>query len=301
MSMGQFHSMPPTVSSNMSSNLYSQLEQRFSNWALMQSAIQAVIVVGSRARVEHPADKWSDLDLVVFATNTASYLNNATWLDAFGQVRITVSNSFGKNDREWLALYADGSKLDVAFLTIEPATRTLQEMFDAFPYPFVLQRGVRVLLDKTNALADLRLPEIDTPQPTTQTEFTGLINHMLLDALKTVKFIRRNDLWRAKQMCDGDLKQQLLVILEWHAMMQDRNREVWYDGRFLDEWADRRALAVLPQTFATYHALDIGRALLETYRLFEWLAQETAQKLGYAYPVETSRYVASQLQAILFE
>jgi aminoglycoside 6-adenylyltransferase len=284
----------------MSSNLYSQLEQRFVEWTLTQSAIQAVIVIGSRARSDHPADEWSDLDLVVFTVDTTAYLNDAMWLEAFGHVRVAVSSSFGKSDREWLALYNDGSKLDVAFLSIGPTTTpTLQEMLDAFPYPVVLQHGVRVLLDKTGAPAELRVPKIAAPQPPTQAAFTALINRMLLDALKTAKFIRRNDLWRAKQMCDGDLKQQLLVMLEWHAMTGGHNRDVWYDGRFLDEWADLKTLAALPDTFAAYHVADLQRALLATLDLFRRLAQEVAAQLGYAYPVETHRFVAGQIQSIL--
>src|SRR5512139_1879043 len=94
---------------------YARLEQHFAEWSLSQPSIAAVIVVGSRARSDHPADEWSDLDLVVFAGDTASYLHDPAWLNAFGTVIAAISNSFGHNDREWIALYADGSKLDVAW------------------------------------------------------------------------------------------------------------------------------------------------------------------------------------------
>jgi aminoglycoside 6-adenylyltransferase len=279
-------------------DLYSQLEQGVVAWALTQPLIEAVIVVGSRARSDHPADEWSDLDLVVFATDAASFLNDATWLDTFGQVRAAVSNSFGKNDREWLALYDDGSKLDVAFLSIDPtATSTLQDMLDTFPYPVVLQRGARVLIDKTGAPAELRLPEISAPQPPTQAAFTALINRMLLDAIKTAKFIRRDELWRARQLCDGELKQHLLKILEWRAVTQEH--DVWYDGRFMNEWADREALAALPDTFAGYYTADVQRALFATLDLFRRLTHEVAFQLDYTYPTEADHFVIKQLQSIL--
>ncbi len=287
-----------SVSVNMPLSIYPQLERRFIDWALTQPAIRAVIVVGSRARLVHPADEWSDLDLVVFTQDAPSYLNDATWLEALGHVRAAVSDSFGKNDREWLALYDDGSKLDVAILSIDP-TATLQEMLDAFPYPVVLRRGVRVLLDKTGASAELRLPKIDAPQLPTQEAFTALINRMLLDAVKAAKFIRRNDLWRAKQLCDNEMKQLLLTLLEWQASAQQGQRDVWYDGRFLNEWADRDALAALPDTFATYQAADLQRAFLATLDLFRRLAHEAAAQLGYAYPTEVDRFVAEHLRSIL--
>ena len=111
-----------------STDTYAQLEQRFADWSSAQPSIAAVIVVGSRARSDHPADEWSDLDLVVLASDTASYLQNAAWLNTFGVVIAAISNPFGQNDREWIAVYADGSKIDVAFLAIDlAATPTLAQ------------------------------------------------------------------------------------------------------------------------------------------------------------------------------
>ena len=182
-----------------SDNTYIQLEQHFAEWAQTQSAIRAVIVVGSRARSDHLADQWSDVDLVVFTSDAPLYLRDPAWLNTFGTVIIAVSNSFGQHDREWIALYADGTKLDVAFLSIDPAaTPTLQHMLDVFPYPVVLQRGVRILVDRTGLSTTLRLPKIDALSLPDQAKFTALTNRMGLDAIKTAKFIRRHDLWRAK-------------------------------------------------------------------------------------------------------
>ncbi len=288
---------------SLPSNVYTQLEQHFAEWAQTQPVIHAVIVVGSRARTDHPADEWSDLDMVVFAGNTASYLHDPSWLNTFGDVIAAISDSFGQHDRELIAVYADGCKIDVAFLSIDPAaTPTLQVMLDAFPYPIVLQRGVRVLVDKTAPGPSqlLRLPTSTMSALPTEDEFTEAINRLLVEALKTAKFIRRRDLWRAKQMCDGELKQHLLKMLEWHAVAL-HGRDIWYDGRYLDEWADGRALSVLPLTFASYQIDDLRRALFATYRLFRWLAQETAQQLGYRYPFEADQKVEQYLQRILPE
>jgi aminoglycoside 6-adenylyltransferase len=279
-------------------NTYAHLEHRFSEWALTQPLIEAVIVVGSRARSNHPADEWSDLDLVVFARDTSYYLNEAAWLNELGPVRIAIAHSFGKNDREWLALYEEGIKLDIAVLSIAATAHTLQEMLDAFPYPVVVQRGVRVIVDKTDSSTALRLPELTIPQPPDQAEFTALINRMWLDSIKTAKFIRRADLWRAKQLCDGELKQYLLALLEWQAAVHPDRRDIWYDGRFLSEWADPLALAKLPETFARYEAGDVRRALLATLDLGRRLAQEIANRLSYAYPLETDHYVMSQIDRI---
>lgn len=44
-----------------------QLENRVGEWAESQSNIRAILVIGSRARRDFPADEWSDLDLAIFA------------------------------------------------------------------------------------------------------------------------------------------------------------------------------------------------------------------------------------------
>ena len=279
---------------------YLQLEQRFAAWAQTQAAIQAVIVVGSRARSDHSADEWSDLDLVVFAGEAASYLHDPAWLSTIGDLMASVSNSFGQHDQEWIALYADGCKIDVAFLAIDPAAPpTLQAMLDTFPYPVVLQRGVRVLIDKTGSPAKLCLPMIGAPRPPSEAEFTALVNRMWLDAFKTAKFIRREDLWRAKQLCDCELKQHLLMMLEWHAAVQPDKRDIWYDGRFLNEWADPQAAAELSVVFAAYTTADLGRALLATIDLFRRLAHEVTERLDYSYPNKTEQFVESHIRRIL--
>jgi aminoglycoside 6-adenylyltransferase len=95
------------------------------------------------------------------------------------------------------------------------------------------------------------------------------------------------------------LKQQLLTLLEWHAAVRQDGRDIWYDGRFLNEWADREALADLPSTFAAYSAEDLQRALLATLALFRRLANDTASRLGYAYPADTDQDVTARLESIL--
>jgi aminoglycoside 6-adenylyltransferase len=281
-------------------DIYARLEQRFAEWALAQQSIAAVIVVGSRARSVHPADEWSDLDLVVFTSDAKSYLRDSVWLNTFGTVIIAVFDSFGRHDREWIAFYADSTKLDAAVISIDPAaTPTLQTMLDAFPYPIVLERGVRVLVDKSGTSTELQLPRIAAPPLPDQTEFTVLLNRMWLDALKAAKFIHRNDLWRAKQVCDGNLKQHVLRLLEWQAAAQQDRNDIWYDGRFLMEWADREALAALPATFAAYDIADLARALFATLELFRRLAQDIARRLDYAYPLEADRAINDHIRLLL--
>ena len=58
----------------------------------------------------------------------------------------------------------------------------------------------------------------------------------------------------------------------------------WERGRFLEEWADPRAVRELPSAFAHYNEEDIWRALAVTMDLFHRISLETEKQPGYAYP-----------------
>ena len=127
---------------------YAQLEHDFTAWAKTQPAICAALVIGSRARIVHPADEWSDLDLIVFTTDAAAYGSNGDWLGQFGEIWISVVNHIGPGDPEWLAVYSDGLKIDIAFASIDPNVAfDLQQTIDASQYQDVIRRGARVLFD----------------------------------------------------------------------------------------------------------------------------------------------------------
>jgi aminoglycoside 6-adenylyltransferase len=75
-------------------------------------------------------------------------------------------------------------------------------------------------------------------------------------------------------------------MMEWHARaMKGQDYDTWMRGRFLEEWADPRALEELPETFAHYDKDDVWHALFATMDLFRWLSVETAERLGYSYPI----------------
>lgn len=115
-----------------------------------------------------------------------------------------------------------------------------------------------------------------------------------------IDILRRGELWWAKSCCDSYLKNLLLQMLELHARASNGpDFDTWMRGRFLEAWADPRAVAALPQIFAHYEEVDIGRALLATMELFRWLALETADILGYAYPIYGDERCSELVQQLL--
>ena len=268
---------------------YALLESRIAAWAIANPDLIAGVVVGSRGRAEHPADQWSDLDLVIFSTATEVFIQDGSWLEGFGELWASWLDNTGSGYPEWFALYASGLKVDIVFVPVQADATTLAQMLGTFAHQDVLERGVRVLFEKSDlpAQAGITPPTSSSqaiPNPSSA-EYRNHLNQFWITAAKTVKLIQRGDLWRAKQACDGELKTCLLKMLEWHARARyGLDRDIWYDGRFLSSWADPRTTAELPGTFAAYDQADLRRALLATVQMVHWLAGETAAQLGLDYP-----------------
>jgi aminoglycoside 6-adenylyltransferase len=151
----------------------------------------------------------------------------------------------------------------------------------------IVHRGVRVLVDKEGISERLEGIEIEPPPPAppAESEFLNLVNDFWYHTVWSGKHLRRGELWWAKSCCDSYLKHLLRQMMEWHThASRDDEVDTWMRGRFLEEWADSRAVDALPSVFAHYDEADVWRALMATMRLFRWLAVETADALGYPYP-----------------
>ena len=271
-----------------SAQAYERLAERFSAWAQGEEDIRAVIVVGSRARTDHPADEWSDLDIGVVTTNPRRYCESSDWLQHVGAVWLTfVEPTADGRSMERRVLFEGG--LDVDFASL-PADMFHQMAAMGMPADIadVVRRGVRILVDKDGLAASLQPPSLEPPlpEPPSQADFDEVVHDFWYHAVWTAKHLRRGELWWAKSGCDNSLKERLRRMMEWHARaVQGQAHDTWLRGRFLEEWADARAVAGLREAFAHYDGEDIWRALFVTMDLFRWLAMETAERLGLAYPM----------------
>jgi aminoglycoside 6-adenylyltransferase len=273
---------------------YEYLIGRFIKWASSEQDIRAALVIGSRARVDHPADEWADLDIAILTKDPERLLTRTDWITNLGTPILTFleSTSDGE-DKERRVLFEGG--LDVDFPVI-PYDR-LQMLLKSTQVPpqivlglkNSLGRGMRVLLDKEgqiDQLIELLASVEPLPfSPPTQQIFLEAVNDFWYHTVWTAKHLRRGELWWAMSGCDGALKRLLLQMLEWHAhTTMGANYDTWFKGRFLEQWADARALEQLGKAFAHYDEDDVWRALFVTMDIFRWLSNETAERLGYSYP-----------------
>jgi len=276
------------------------LLERIIDHARAEPAIRGLLLLGSRARIEHAADEWSDTDLIVLVGDPDGFLADAGWPAHFGPVAMTFIEATGHGRRERRTMYVDGTDLDL----IPVAVDEVRQGWADFPGLAVLARGFRVLHDPDGLLSDLerwvdeRPPEEDWPPQVV--DFESLVADFWYHAVWTARKLRRGELWVALECLDGYMKRRLLTVLEWQARARDGgNADPWFGGRFLERWAEPASVAALGEAFAHYAAADVRRALRATMDLFRHQATDLSIRLELPYPARADEVATGMVDDLL--
>ncbi len=265
-------------------NVYNQLLHKFVTWAESREDIRAAIVVGSRARTDHPADEWSDLDLMVYTNQPEQYLSRMDWMGKIGQVWMALASHTSSDEPEYLVTFAGGYNVDFVFALYAQLEEAVRDGI----IPYGHMRGARVVVDKSRSRLAAKTipPEFRPPaQPRPKVdEFLWVVNAFFYTAFYMAKMLRRGDLLMVKQR-DSDLKRALIQMIEWHARGVNPNLDTWHMGRNMQEWADPYTWSALQKTYAHFDAEDSWQALLDCVELFRLLTRETASRLDFSYPI----------------
>jgi aminoglycoside 6-adenylyltransferase len=99
---------------------YETLIERFTQWAETEANIRGAYIIGSRARTDHPADEWSDLDMILLANDPQPYSLTTAWLSNLGVAWVTFTeplpNGAGFERR---VLFEGGLDVDFVPLPVE--------------------------------------------------------------------------------------------------------------------------------------------------------------------------------------
>ena len=267
-----------------SRHFHERLQTELVIWAERIADIRAILVGGSQARQVKPADEYSDLDLSFFVTgndhhNRDSYL---AWMREFAPVWM-ILDEHQDDTQGWLILYQGGIKVDFSVTPIS----VLQALIDEHRLWSDQQRGYIILVDKDGMAAQLPAPTPFVPPPytpPTQTQFIKCVEGYFYGAVYLAKQLTRGNLWKAK-WADRIQQPLLLEMLEWHAHATlDTPIDTYNRGDFMRDWVSETTWQELHLVFAHFDADDSWKALLASLHLFHRLTEETAVKLGYAYP-----------------
>lgn len=272
--------------------------ERIIDWAQKEALIQALILNGSLAG-RGPTDELSDYDIAVFTTDTEKYTSGDSWIDDIADVWVYEPCAMRKNNTEYqtrLIIYKGGVQVDFALYDMA----YLEYLTQCAVLPVDFNLGYRVLLDKNNVTKDLKqatyvYPMV--PKPSFET-FDRLIKNFFFETFKGAKALCRNDLWHVK-LRDWTTKEYLLTMIEWHAKVhKEWNYDTNCAGKRMEDWVDPAIWERLQDVFAHFEADDSWKALMATVDFFRMVAAQTAERLGYQYPMSVDENITMFLHTI---
>jgi aminoglycoside 6-adenylyltransferase len=282
---------------------YDDLLARFTEWARNEDTVRALMILGSRAREDHPADRWADLDLLLVVRDPLKVLSETEWLDSISPRLLTFVEPTavaGQSERRVLfeGMYdVDLSVVPVHVMSLlanEPPRELLFNVFGRGHRLVLDKDGMQGMLSSVLSAIDLR-PVGASPS---QEEYLQVVNDFLYHVVWTAKHLERGELFWAKRSLDCHLTPLLLQMLEWHARaLHGQGYDTWFRGRFLEEWADPRATASLKEASARYDEAELKKGLHSLLGLFQWVATETSERTDLPYPQNTSQRIADWLEA----
>jgi len=274
---------------------------KVTTWARGRQDIKALILVGSRARTDRPADIWSDYDIIIIVDDPKTYIRNDSWFHKFGRVILTFIEKCAIDDSfERRVLFDNGQDVDFIIEAVEAINTSSPD--DLNPHVLdVYRRGYRVLLDNIKISSLLKKIESVPPLkswPPSSDLFINVPNDFFYHCVWAVKKLMRGELWIAKHCLNGYMQKNcLLRIIEWHVQAQNsRNIDTWFSGRFMEKWADEKIIGRLNKIDARYDRKDIVRALYDMISLFDDLARETASLLEYSYASEIAKWTVEWIK-----
>ncbi|MDD2579545.1 MAG: aminoglycoside 6-adenylyltransferase [Eubacteriales bacterium] len=279
-------------------NHYDGLIESIRRWAVNASDVQAVVIIGSRARAARPADEFSDLDLLVVATDIDRFYQTTDWLQAIGTPWLWFDEQTPAGMMERRVLFDQALDVDFVLMSLSDLQNSTNDLALS-----TLQRGYRVLVDKVGISHDLKPVHAAGTKAVkpTESEFVNDVNDFWFHTVWLTKKLLRGEVWMAKSCLDGYLKRILLRMAEHQAHIKNGwDYDTWFDGRFFDNWADPVVVKGIRYAYAHYDEDDIIRALRATMELFRTMAAETAVGMGWPYPQqadrEATRWVDQALQ-----
>jgi aminoglycoside 6-adenylyltransferase len=195
-------------------------------WGTARDDLRAIIVVGSRAREDHPADEWSDLDVIVMTRRPKLYFAGSDWIAEIETPWLALRAPTVIGGQEiFHVTFEGGTKLDLvvipslAFSFAARALETLRRhpsMQTLLPKTLrarlselshLLNRGFRFVLDKDRIAGRLEpggLAE-SSPSPPSEEEFLDLVKRFLNEQVSFALKMRRGEFFVTKTLGEAQL------------------------------------------------------------------------------------------------
>ena len=254
----------------------------FLKFAENDDRIRVVTLEGSRTNINIPKDDFQDYDITFFVTDMASFIENETWLDVFGN-RLMMQKPedmelFPPDGRgfSYLMLFDDGIKID---LTLLPVSMLKQY--------FTWDKLVKVFLDKDNKITWNVVPTDEDFHIKFLTErmFDDCCNEFWFVSTYVCKGLLRNEILFAIDYMNNILRKELLRMISWKVGTERGfDFSIGKKYKFLNKYISNELWNNLLATYSMSSYEEMWKSFELCLDLFRQVSKEVAEKLKYAYP-----------------
>ena len=247
--------------------------------------IRGVYMNGSRTNGNAPRDIFQDYDIVYVVNETASFIQDESFIDIFGerlymQLPEKLDRMRGREtDREscygYLMQLADGNRIDLHLMTLQ---RSLEDILH--------NRLCTILLDKDGVLP--HIPEASdedhwVKRPAWE-QFYACCNEFWWILNNIGKGLWRGELPYVMDMVNMHGRPQLMTMLSWYVGVRTGfSCSVGKSGKYLYKYLSEEEEQRLLQTYPQGNLEAVWQAVFIMCDLFDEIARKTAAELNYSY------------------
>jgi aminoglycoside 6-adenylyltransferase len=269
------------------------------NTAKNDDRIRAVTMNGSRANPNALCDIFQDFDVVYLVTNVASFKQDPTWIDRFGERMILqlpddmpddMQDLPPRNDEgfAYLIQFADGNRID---LSIYPLDKVKERTDDSM---------ILLLLDKDGIVGPLP-PASDKdywPKPPSAKAFFDCCNEFWWCSPYVAKGLWRDEITNAKYMLEV-VREELMKMMVWYIGMKTGFAvNPGKQGKYFKRYLEPDLWNLLLKTYSDADEDNTWEALYTMGALFGRVATQVADHFGYDYPKGDADRVSAHLRYV---
>lgn len=270
------------------------------NIAKEDERIRAVYMNGSRTNPNVPKDIFQDYDVVYVVTETASFIKDKTWINAFGDLIMMQEpdkNDFGREidfdftrSYGFLMLFTDGNRIDLRIQTKEVMFEEYEK--DKLTLP---------LMDKDNLLPAIPYPtdmDYHVKKPS-KGEYDSYTNNFWWCLQNVVKGIWRDELPYAKLMYEYTTRDSLDKMVSWWiGIQEDFQVSPGKLGKYFKEYLPESYWKMYKETYSNSDYTNMWESIFVTCELFRILSKDVAEHFNFTYPIDDDRNMIKYLKHV---
>lgn len=269
------------------------------NWAKPQPEIRGLILTSSRAGASQ-IDEFSDYDIMVLTDNSEKYLISDDWIKTINPVWVYQKESFNYKTfiiPTRLVIYENNLKVDFSFWSLDVINSLIKDGISED-----MNRGYVVLLDKDGYDGKFPKPngkDFEEEIPT-EDEFLTHIYNFWFEVLGVSKYLKRNDMFIAKSIDNGIVKELLLKMIIWNIQLKNNwNIKTHNEGKRMHSWLDDETINMLGETYSGFSRKESWESLLKTIEMFRRISQESAVLFNYSYPRNVDKNISDYIKKLI--